>query len=241
MSLAGKGAVAIWHDIAPEGRKDFYDWHGREHMLERVGIPGFRRGRRFIALEADLEFFNLYETEGPETVTSPAYRERLDNPSDWTKATVPHFRKVARSLCRVQTSLGAGQGGLIATWRYDVPDALAAGHAETLSSRVLPEIATKGEIAGAHLLVADRGASAVANAEEKARGEKNRVPGCVLALEGWGDAAAFQAFCAEAISPSILRSAGAEGEIEIGLYQHQLTIDKGDVAAAEAQAAAVGS
>ena len=36
MSLAGEGAVAIWHDIAPEGRAQFYDWHGREHM-QRIG------------------------------------------------------------------------------------------------------------------------------------------------------------------------------------------------------------
>jgi len=50
MSLAGKGAVAIWHDIVPEGRDEFYAWHGREHMPERAGIPGFLRGRRYIAL-----------------------------------------------------------------------------------------------------------------------------------------------------------------------------------------------
>jgi len=68
MSLAGQGAVAIWHDIAPEGRSDFYAWHGREHMPERVGIPGFLRGRRYIALDGAPEFFNLYETAARETV-----------------------------------------------------------------------------------------------------------------------------------------------------------------------------
>ena len=55
MSLAGEGAVAIWHDIAPEGREDFYAWHGEEHMPERVGIPGFLRGRRYVAIEAGLK------------------------------------------------------------------------------------------------------------------------------------------------------------------------------------------
>ncbi len=37
------GAVAIWHDIVPEGLQEFYAWHGEEHMPERVSIPGFRR------------------------------------------------------------------------------------------------------------------------------------------------------------------------------------------------------
>jgi len=49
MSLAGQGVVAIWNGIAPEGRAEFFEWHNREHMPERVGIPGFRRGRRYIA------------------------------------------------------------------------------------------------------------------------------------------------------------------------------------------------
>ena len=63
MSLAGTGAVAIWHDIAPEGRSEFYAWHGREHMPERTGIAGFLRGRRYVAIAGQPEFFNLYETD----------------------------------------------------------------------------------------------------------------------------------------------------------------------------------
>jgi len=50
MSLAGKGAVSIWHDIAPQGRSEFYAWHGTEHMPERAGIPNFLRGRRYVAI-----------------------------------------------------------------------------------------------------------------------------------------------------------------------------------------------
>ena len=50
MSLAGMGIVAIWHDLLPEAKADFYEWHTREHMPGRGGIPGFRRGRRYIAL-----------------------------------------------------------------------------------------------------------------------------------------------------------------------------------------------
>ena len=51
MSLDGTGVVAIWHDLLPEAKADFYEWHNREHMPERLAIPGFRRGRRYIATE----------------------------------------------------------------------------------------------------------------------------------------------------------------------------------------------
>ncbi len=49
MSLLGKAVVAIWNDILPEGRDNFIEWHNREHIPERVSIPGFLRGRRYIA------------------------------------------------------------------------------------------------------------------------------------------------------------------------------------------------
>ena len=95
------GAVAIWHDIAPEGMDEFYAWHGEEHMPERVSIPGFHCGRRFMARQADLQFFNLYETQSPEVVRGSEYKARLDSPTPRTLSAVKHFRNVARSLCRV--------------------------------------------------------------------------------------------------------------------------------------------
>ena len=58
MSLAGSGAVCIWHDIEPEATDEFYQWHNREHMPERVGIPGFLRGRRYIAVAGAPLYFN---------------------------------------------------------------------------------------------------------------------------------------------------------------------------------------
>src|SRR5690606_13279244 len=83
MALAGEGAVAIWHDLAPEGRAAFHAWHGEEHMPERVGIPGFLRGRRYVALSADLEYFNLYEALSPQVLTGADYQSRLNAPTPW--------------------------------------------------------------------------------------------------------------------------------------------------------------
>ena len=229
MSLAGGAAVAIWHDIAPEGRQAFYEWHGEEHMPERVGIPGFLRGRRYVALDADLEFFNLYEATRPETLTGPDYRDRLDNPSPWTTETVRHFRKVARSLCRVAASFGAGQGGLVSTWRYDVPTEAADRHVEAMSQEILPSLVASDQVAGAHLLAADAAASAVINAEEKARAEANRVPNWIIALEGWGDARDFRACCDAALPSQVLQATGVIDPAVVGHYQIQLTVSEADV------------
>lgn len=232
MSLAGDGAVAIWHDIEPAGREQFYAWHGQEHMPERVGIPGFLRGRRYVARNAGLEFFNLYEAQSHAAVTGPDYRRRLDSPTPWTVETVKHFRRVARSICRVAFSVGPGQGALVATWRYDVPPEAADDHIERLSGSLLPEIAGNFMIAGAHLLVADADASAVGNAESRARGMENQVPRWIVLVEGWGDEDAFATLCAGILTDPVLTAAGAAGPAERGLYVLQATVDRGDVAAA---------
>ena len=228
MSLAGKGAVAIWHDIAPEGRADFYAWHGQEHMPERLSIPGFLRGRRYRALDADLEFFNLYETADAAAVKSAEYRARVDNPTPWTLKAVRHFRSTARSLCSVEASFGKAQGGLCATWRYDVADADAARHTRALTQDLLPEAAALAGVAGVHFLRADAEASGRPTAEQIARGVANAVPQWIILLEGWGDASALAALCDAALPPGALEKLGAVARPVRGLYQHQITRGRGD-------------
>lgn len=226
VSLSGEGAVAIWHDIAPEGRDEFYAWHGQEHMPERVGIPGFQRGRRYVAIEADLEFFNLYEALSVEVLKSQDYTARVNAPTPWTLATVKHFRSVARSICRVALSSGPAQGGLMATLRYDVAESEGESHRARLQRQTVPDLLALPGVAAVHLLTADAEASGVATAEQKARGVANAVPRWVLLVEGWGDEAAFVAMAKAELAPGKLAATGAQGPYSLGLYRHQITRTK---------------
>ncbi len=220
MALLGTGAVAIWHDIAEEGRDTFYAWHGREHMPERVAIPGFNRGRRYVALAARAEFFNLYEAENPEVLSGPDYLARLNHPTPWTVSTVRHFRDVARAVCRVLVSTGEGAGGLIATWRYAVAAESSTRHAEAVTG-LLRELLENPHVAAAHLLAADPDASSVETAERRARGGRNAVPPWILLVEGWGDREPFEALCRDAATMERLSASGVVGEPEFGLYRLQ--------------------
>jgi hypothetical protein len=226
VALAGGGAVAIWHDITPEGREAFYAWHGVQHMPERVGIPGFLRGRRYVALDADLEYFNLYETASHAVVTGPDYLARLNAPTPWTQATVKHFRNVARSLCTVAATEGTGQGGLVATYRWSAPPGEAALRAALREA--VPRIAGSAGVAGAHLLLADAQASGVDTAERRVRGSANAVPRVILMVEGWGDEAPFGAF-ARALVGDQACAAGGEAPV-LGLYRLQNALEPRDLA-----------
>ena len=110
MSLLGEALVAIWHDVPREARADYFEWHNREHMAERVAIPGFLRGRRYSALAGAPEFCTLYETHSLDVLTGPDYTARLNDPTLWTRRVAPQLHGNVRSLCRVALTLGQGQG-----------------------------------------------------------------------------------------------------------------------------------
>lgn len=184
MSLAGTGAVAIWHDLLPEAKSNFYEWHNREHMPERVGIPGFRRGRRYVAIAGTPEYFNLYEADSAEVLGGQDYLNRLNAPTEWTRQVVPSFRNVSRSICRVVYTHGVGQGAFMLTLRFDVAQSDRSRVVKALRQRLLPPLCDNKGIAGVHLCLADESISKVETAEKKARADTTQVPTWIILIEG---------------------------------------------------------
>lgn len=193
MSLAGTGVVAIWHDLLPEAKADFYEWHNREHMPERVAIPGFRRGRRYLASAGAPEYFNLYEADTPEVLAGADYLARLNHPTPWTQRAVASFRNVARGICRVLYSAGVGQGGTMLTLRFDVTEAAADEAGALLCQHLLPRLAEAPGIAGAHLCRTDEATSRIDTAEKKARSDATQIPRWIVLLEGGAELPLVQA------------------------------------------------
>jgi hypothetical protein len=182
--LAGEGAIAIWNDIAEAGRADFYAWHLHEHMPERVGIPGFVRGRRYRAADAATqpEFFTLYETLSFQVIQGSDYLARLNAPTEWTRAATAHFQATTRSLTRVVASHGVGSGGAMLTVRFDIADG-AVGDVVPRITSALEAAARLPRITGAHLLGSDAGMSDQSTAESKGRKDLQAPARWVLLLE----------------------------------------------------------
>jgi hypothetical protein len=114
----------------------------RQHVPERLSIPGFRRGRRFVAMEGGPEFCTLYEADGPEDVSGKAYLERLNAPTEWTQRMMPAFRNMARSVCRVAYSAGVGEGGFMVTCRFGFPPPGNRGQPRTFDTGFSPRFAS---------------------------------------------------------------------------------------------------
>lgn len=184
MSLAGKGVIAIWQDLIPEAREDYYEWHNRQHMPERLSIPGFRRARRFVAVRGGPEFYTLYEADSHDNVGGKAYLERLNAPTEWTRRIMPAFRNMARAVCRVAYSGGVGEGGFMLTQRFAPPCEKRQDVIARLSKSVLPPLADLHGVAGVHLCIADESASTVETFEKTFRAAEDLTPPYVLMIEG---------------------------------------------------------
>ena len=92
-----------------------------------------------------------------------------------------------------------------------------------MARRILPEIAEREGICGAHFLIADTAASAQSTAESKVRAEPNRVPRMILLLESWDDAERFDAFCRETLDGRLPRELNVADAGTWGLYRLQLS------------------
>ena len=137
ISIRGDGLLAIWSDLDLEREDEFDTWHLHEHLAERVNVPGFFRARRYVrtapAAPQGAILLTLYETEGVEVMTSPAYIERLDNPTPLTSQTVPLMANMRRSALRLCASRGQGIGGYLAAWQFRP----SAGNADTAREKLV--------------------------------------------------------------------------------------------------------
>lgn len=213
MALAGGGALVLWNDIGDEAKADFHTWHAEEHIPGRLRVPGIHRVSRYAAVQAQPEYFTLFETDRPDVFHSAAYRSQSGRPpSELETRLDSHFRPGPRLVCSVVSSEGRGRSGLIATLLYSVADTQPNKHAQTMIEHVLPSWAACSEISGVHLLRAEPASSAAI--------EHTEVSRWVLLCEGWGDLDAFQREAAR------LRSKHTEpnvAELQWGIYRLQYT------------------
>lgn len=118
MSLKGSAFLALWNDIEAPRDGEYNLWHTREHVPERLTVPGILSGRRYVDREATRHrYFTLYELNSLAVLASPAYQRIVDNPTPWSLSMRPSFRNFLRYPCTTTLSLGRGMGGALATFR----------------------------------------------------------------------------------------------------------------------------
>ena len=174
MALLGSAAMLLSFDVEADAIEEHDRWHTHEHLPERLSIPGFLRGTRWVATEGAPRYMVVYEVESLATLASPAYLARLNAPTPWTARMMPRYRGMRRGLCAVVGSVGHGQGGFAALVRFAPPPPDAGQLQRWLVDEVLPAIPAMSGLGSAHLL---RGA------QEAAMTNEQRIRGADLGVD----------------------------------------------------------
>ena len=204
--MLGQAAVTMWWDIALEMKAEFEDWHTREHMPERLSIPGFLRGTRWIAETGEPSYFVSYEVASLEMLTTGAYLERLNNPTPWSRKMMPHHRNMVRSLCALRAGWGGGLPQVLATVRFRPP------------ATALPALPRRKGLTGAYLLESQPMAGAPQTAEQKIRGG-DRTADWVLLVGGYD---------VEAVKNVVTDQLDAQPGCTVGLYRPAYSLTSKD-------------
>jgi len=121
MPLHGKGMLIVFSEVKARDERDFNEWYNREHIDERVNLPGFHRARRYVAVRGSPKYLATYECDSVEDLATPGYLQLLANQTPWTQAVMARFTQFRRLTLRVQVDLAHGVGGAVAAVRF-VPD-----------------------------------------------------------------------------------------------------------------------
>ena len=224
MPLLGSAAVAMWWNMAAAHRTEFEHWHSHEHLPERLGIPGFRRGSRWASAAGGDGFFVLYELASYDTLTSPGYFARLNAPTPWSQQMMPRHGDMVRSQCRVIASHGSGLASAMLTIRLTPQP----GHADALRDRlraVLQELPQRPGVTAAHLLHT-HAPPAAATTEQLIRGGADGAADWIVLVSGY-DPQVLQDVAASELGEPALDAAGAMAGPITALYRlsHALTGD----------------
>lgn len=169
-------------DVVEAAIPEHDEWHTHEHLPERLSIPGFVRGTRWVALRGQPRYFVMYEVERLAALESEAYVERLNSPSPWTSKMMRYYRGMSRGYCSVTGSFGFGIGHVGLLLRFKP----AAGREDSLRDWllqcILPRLPAMPGFGSVHLF--EGALSPAMTTEQRMRGADAGV-GWALFLTGY--------------------------------------------------------
>ena len=228
MSLLGPAAMLLSFDVTADAVDEHDDWHTHEHLPERLSIPGFLRGTRWVAVQGQPRYFVLYEVEGLATLASAAYLERLNNPSAWTTKMMPGYRGMSRGFCSVAGSFGAGLGQACLLVRFTPAPGTESALQAWLLQELLPALPGTPGLGSAHLL---QGAATPAMTREQSiRGADAPVAWAILVIGYRQEALADLA--QQALGGSELQRRGAAA-VAAALYRLDYSLTAAEAGAQE--------
>lgn len=96
--MANKGFLLVLMQPPPAFEDEFNAWYDTEHIPERVAVPGFESGIRFVCLDGHPKYLAMYDLASAAVLDSPDYdKVSGDKSGPWTKRVTSRV-KIYRSI-----------------------------------------------------------------------------------------------------------------------------------------------
>jgi hypothetical protein len=141
--------LIVYNEVKPPHERDFNEWYNREHIDERVNLPGFHRARRYVAVRASPKYLATYECDSVHDLARPGYLALLANQTPWTQAVMARFTHFHRLTLRVQIDKTHGEGGAITTVRFIPQPSMRRALVDWLTEVALPKAIARPGMVGA--------------------------------------------------------------------------------------------
>lgn len=225
MSPGPQAALLLLFDIASDAIAEHDDWHTREHLPERLAIPGFQRGSRWIAAAGAPRYFVMYEVRELVTLASSAYLARLNSPTPWSAKMMESYVGMRRALCSVVASFGAGLGSTAMVVRFSAEPARRQALHDWLTREVLPDVAAQPGIASLRLFASALDAGMTR--EQDIRGRDGALDSALL-VTGYDPGVVAALASGELHGRDFAAHGALANEYACNLFRHAVTLTAGD-------------
>jgi hypothetical protein len=217
MALRGKGMLVVYTDVKPRDERDFNEWYNREHIDERVNLPGFHRARRYVAPRGTPRYVATYECNTVNDLATPGYLAVLAAQTPWSNSVMARFIHFHRLTLRIQIDMMHGVGGALTTIRF-TPDPARRRELLDWLREVLPRAIERPGMLGAAAAENDL---EIANApvQQKSMDHPKALDIEWLVLLEGGEAATTSSAARQLFKPAALKAFGVESSPVVGTYR----------------------
>jgi hypothetical protein len=140
-----KGLLFMAFDFSTAHEDEFHDWYDREHVPERLGVPGFINAERWIDEQNQKIHVATYDLDSVGVLVSPRYRAvGGGNQSVWTKRVTAMCRRIMRfegeQLVPGEETAATSAGALLVA-SMNIDPAVEADFKEWYNTEHLPQLA----------------------------------------------------------------------------------------------------
>lgn len=218
MPLHGKGMLITFTEVKARDERDFNEWYNREHIDERINLPGFHRARRYVAVRGAPKYLATYECDSVGDLATPGYLQLLANQTPWSQAVIARFTHFHRLTLRIQADLTHGVGGAIACIRFTPDPRERKPLVAWLQEIVLPRAIARPGMLGAFAAENDVETTNAPLQEKSMDHPRAEEAEWVVILEG-ADAASVGAAARTLFKVGVLKPFGVSVAPTIGTYR----------------------